>query len=137
MAGQVRGSLSALGIACSGLCAVAATPSVAQTAGRLKARSGPREEPVPGQYIVTLRDDSATPDQVNASSAAYADRNGGEVLHVYTAALHGFAVRLSAQQAREVAADPSVAAVEEDGIVRAATDATVAAIVGPRSNRPA
>ncbi len=76
-------------------------------------------DPVPDQYIVVLNepDPAATPDV----SQGLAQRHDGEVLDVYTDALQGFSVRMSEQDAQSLAADPAVASVEEDGIVRVAT----------------
>ncbi len=67
---------------------------------------------VPGSYIVVLKDGVT-------GTAALADRHGAEVTHVYRSALHGFSARMSTSEARRLAADPSVARVEQDGEVRA------------------
>src|SRR6476659_978666 len=69
------------------------------------------QEPVFGQYIVTLADPaqlgtSATVSQrVSELRAQY----GGETLFTYEHAVRGFAVRMSPKQALALAADPRVA----------------------------
>ncbi|WP_217255122.1 S8 family peptidase [Streptomyces sp. AC602_WCS936] len=73
---------------------------------------------VDGSYIVTFKDSVARAD-VPASAKALAKRHAGSLRHTYTAALRGFAVRMSEAEAKELAADPSVARVEADGIAYA------------------
>lgn len=68
---------------------------------------------VPGSYIVTL-DAEASAASV---AAVHAGRHGVVVDHVYRHALRGYAARMSASQARAVAADPRVAAVEQNRVV--------------------
>ncbi|ONK15978.1 S8 family peptidase [Streptomyces sp. MP131-18] len=67
-------------------------------------------DPVPGQYIVTVRD-GAAPAAVLRDAVPEV-----EPLFTYTAALNGFAARLSAEQLAAVRAQPDVEAVEEDGM---------------------
>ncbi|MFI6095082.1 S8 family serine peptidase [Lentzea sp. NPDC051213] len=69
-------------------------------------------EVIAGKYIVTLRKSS----QVNAFGVAAS--YGGQVDRVYGAALQGFAMTATEQQARRLAADPRVERVEADSIVR-------------------
>ncbi|MFJ6934855.1 S8 family peptidase [Streptomyces sp. NPDC101132] len=76
---------------------------------------------VPGSYIVTLKQGAGfTP----ASDRGHRliSRHGGQVHKTFRAALNGYAVTLGAAQARKLAADPAVASVEQNRIVRA--DAT-------------
>ncbi|WP_020670550.1 S8 family peptidase [Amycolatopsis nigrescens] len=65
-------------------------------------------------YIVALKD-GATADQVTG-------RSGGVVQRVFSAALHGYSAKMTESQARRVAADPAVAYVEQNGVLRASTD---------------
>ena len=88
----------------------------------------PSPDPVPGEYIVTLR--SRTPDVVAPTVAALTGRHGGQVLDVYTQALQGYAVATTARQAEELAADPAVASVEQNGYVHASD------ITSPQSPTP-
>jgi len=64
-------------------------------------------------YIVTLR--SGDPGVV---AARHARANGAEVEHVYRHALRGYAARMTARAAARLAADPAVAAVVPDRVVR-------------------
>ncbi|MFJ7157815.1 S8 family peptidase [Streptomyces sp. NPDC101118] len=76
---------------------------------------------VPGSYIVTLKQGAGfTP----ASDRGHRliSGHGGQVRKTFRAALNGYAVTLGAAQARKLAADPAVASVEQNRIVRA--DAT-------------
>ncbi|MDP9434725.1 MAG: S8 family peptidase [Actinomycetota bacterium] len=73
-----------------------------------------RGRPVPGAYVVVLRD-GADPRGLAARHAARPDR-------VYTSALAGFAARLTDGQRAALARDPDVVLVEQDRVVTA--DAT-------------
>ncbi|GEM_PF-759423 len=90
--------------------------------------------PIPGQYIVVLKDDDASPDEKPGQSQdqnidqsqggkweALADdlnqRHGGGVKHVYTSALKGFSTEMSEAGALALSRDPRVEYVEEDGEV--------------------
>ena len=70
---------------------------------------------VPGSYIVKLKD--------QAAAAAVADRLDGRVTRTY-ATFGGFAASLTPVQARRLAADPAVAYVEQDQVVRPHTTQT-------------
>jgi subtilisin family serine protease len=76
-------------------------------------------QPIANQYIVTLK--NATQSGVPAQADALAAKHGGAVFHVYQFALHGFAVRMSAAQAAAMSEEPTVASVEQDGVVHATT----------------
>ncbi|HKT03184.1 MAG TPA: S8 family serine peptidase, partial [Rugosimonospora sp.] len=73
---------------------------------------------IPGQYIVVLKDGTASPAAVTSTAHSLTARFGGSVTHAYTRALRGFAAHLSGAQARQVAARPEVAYVEQDRVVR-------------------
>ncbi|GAA2965672.1 Peptidase inhibitor I9 [Actinokineospora diospyrosa] len=68
---------------------------------------------VPGKYIVALK-----PDQRGAAKALVG-KHGGRVDRAYRAALNGFAMTATEEQAKRLAADPRVARVEADVVVRA------------------
>jgi len=70
---------------------------------------------LPGSYIVTLR--SGEPGEV---AEEHARRHGAGIDHVYRHAMRGYAARMSAAEARRVAADDRVAAVTPDRRVRLA-----------------
>src|SRR5262245_49023073 len=72
---------------------------------------------IPGQYIVRLQD--GDPSLAWLRAGIYAEAFDGEVGHVYDAAIQGFSVAMSEDDARRLAAAPGVAEVSEDGIVHA------------------
>ena len=96
--------------------AAAVSASAAPPTGTVLAASG---TPVKDSYIVVLRDAAATPAVTRKAAADLAAANSGALTHTYTAAVRGFAVRLSAEKAQRLAADPRVASVQQDGVVTA------------------
>ena len=70
-------------------------------------------QPVRGQYIVLL-DGNDDPQAVGLETATLF---GGRLDHVYERAVRGFAIRLPEAAAAQLANDPRVRLVEEDGIV--------------------
>lgn len=77
-------------------------------------------QPIPSQYIVTLRPEGiAAYGDLSALAAALARQYGGEIFQEYRHALKGFALRLSAAAAEVLSMEPAVDWVEEDGIVQA------------------
>jgi subtilisin family serine protease len=83
------------------ICAFAlALPAAASAAG----------QPIPGQYIVVLKD-GASGHQVAADHRRSAN---ADVLQTYDAALHGYAARLSSSGLAKVKADPRVSYVTQD-----------------------
>jgi subtilase family protein/peptidase inhibitor I9 len=88
---------------------VAATPSNAAPAA-----SG--DEPT-ADYIVVLNRDAGS--GVQSRAASVAERFGHAVTHTYTAALHGFSIRLTEKQAGELATENGVDSVVLDTPVRA------------------
>ncbi|MEO3809556.1 S8 family serine peptidase [Sphaerisporangium sp. B11E5] len=108
--------------ACTALAAallltLTASPALAVTgtpAGEIRGAGG--ADVVPGSYIAVLRDGAATR---SGDVAALAARYGGTVAGEYRHALRGFSVKTSEDGARRLAADPAVAYVERNRIVRA------------------
>jgi hypothetical protein len=82
------------------------------------------KNPVPGQYIVVLKDPETAaqgrPDRA-ASARGLSEQYGGQVGFVYEAALHGFSARMTEDQALALSHDPRVAYIEEDSLVQANT----------------
>jgi subtilisin family serine protease len=108
----------AVALAAGGLGA-SASASYAQTppAGNGSIRTV--DEPIPDQYVVTLNEPNGG--AVPGAAESLARRHNGHVLDVYAHALHGFAVRMTEADARALASDPSVASVEQDGLVHIET----------------
>jgi subtilisin family serine protease len=78
-------------------------------------------EPVQGQFIVKLREDSKVPAvalqrDVAEVAQELAAARGGQVFQVYRHSMRGFAVRMSEEQARQLARHPLVEHVEQDGM---------------------
>jgi subtilisin family serine protease len=67
---------------------------------------------VPDLYIVVFKD-TVRNDAVEAKASALATRFGGQKRHTYRDAMRGFSVGMSAEKAAKLAADPSVASVEQ------------------------
>jgi subtilisin family serine protease len=95
------------------------------SAGRIEAV----QDPIADSYIVVLKADAARsqgePPSQRPLVAVLAQQlgraHGGTVRDVYQYALKGFAVRLTAEQAEAVAADPRVDYVEADQVFQAVT----------------
>jgi subtilisin family serine protease len=75
------------------------------------------------RYIVVLKP-AATTGSVTATATGLTRRYGGHLRHAYTSAVRGFAAQLSAAQAGHLAADPTVAYVEQDRQVHIAATQT-------------
>jgi len=80
-------------------------------------------EVVPNSYVVVFKDTVAA-DQVPARAGALAVRFGGRTGHVFRTAVHGFEVSMPEPAARRLAADPSVAYVQHNGIYHIASTET-------------
>ncbi|MEP6622417.1 MAG: S8 family serine peptidase, partial [bacterium] len=78
---------------------------------------------IPGQYIVVMKNDSASASSVDA----IASEHPGEVQHRYSAALNGLSLSLNDAGLGKMLADPRVAYVEEDEAVTLSTVQTGAA----------
>ncbi|WP_374936951.1 S8 family peptidase [Streptomyces sp. Ru73] len=76
------------------------------------------ENAVRGSYIVTLKKGAGFA-AASADGRRLISAHGGTVERTYTAALNGYAARLSAAEARRLAADPAVDQVFQDTTVHA------------------
>ncbi len=81
------------------------------------------ERAVPNSYIVVLKDEAAA-GRVRALAAQLSRAHGGRLAAIYEHALKGFSVQLNEAAAQALARHPSVAYVEEDGIVETAATQT-------------
>ena len=72
---------------------------------------GPREDAIPGRYIVVLEEWAKDP---TAVAREHARGHGAEVLHTYQHAIEGYAARMPDQRLDRVRADQRVAYVERD-----------------------
>jgi aqualysin 1 len=102
--------------------AVAAMAALAACADQPNPTAAPKSSPAQaGRYIVVLKE---RPTGAPAFSMEVARENGATPRHVYSNVLNGFAADLSAAQVEQLQADPRVAYVEPDGIVRASATQT-------------
>ncbi|WP_428962822.1 S8 family serine peptidase [Micromonospora fluostatini] len=109
--------------AVAGLALVSATSfaCVATGGAALADPAGPKRAPVrgaenpgavPDRYIVVLKD-KASASATRATASALTKAHGGKVRQVYTKALNGYSAAMTRAQAQRLAADPSVAYVEQ------------------------
>lgn len=99
-------------------------------AGTVVMAEGPvarADNPIRGQYIVVLKGDETPGQQGSAPGLAVAsqarllaEQHGGAVGRTFQHAVRGFVLDATADAAALVAQDPSVAFVEEDGLVETA-----------------
>ncbi|MGX7669078.1 S8 family peptidase [Plantactinospora sp. DSM 117369] len=92
-------------------------------AAAVPAAAAPPEAPVRGvgaanavadSYIVVFKDTAVARASVSTTARGLIGKHGGKVGRTYSAALRGFEISASAQAARRIAADPSVAYVEQN-----------------------
>ncbi|MFF3286905.1 S8 family serine peptidase [Streptomyces sp. NPDC003023] len=76
------------------------------------------DAPVPAGYVVVLKDQQLSHHAARVHVAELTQMHGGSVRHVYSSALRGYAARMSPAEAERVAADPRVARVEQDSVIR-------------------
>ncbi|NES12881.1 S8 family peptidase [Micromonospora solifontis] len=108
--------------AAAALAAAASTPALAAPTGQIRYAGAP--DAISGSYLVVLKTDTvgaanslAARSAVPNRAAGLAARYGGTVGTVWSAALTGYSAKMSPAQARRLAADPSVAYVEQDRVV--------------------
>lgn len=107
---------------------VGATVGVLAVAGLvaaiMPALAAPAEGPIRGagaansvadNYIVVLKD-GVQSQSVHTVAGDLAAKYGGTRKLTYAASIHGFSVTMSEQRAKQLAADPAVAYVEQDGV---------------------
>jgi len=119
--GRPRVALALSGAAIAAVVAAAMVGTPANAAEGSVIGAG-RPDAVAGSYIVVLKDGAVSSTGVRTKASSLATKHSGRIGHVYSAALRGFSANLTAQEARRMAADPSVAYVEQDSLVHA--DAT-------------
>ncbi|MDG4768350.1 S8 family peptidase [Solwaraspora sp. WMMD406] len=115
--------LAAAGVATTMLAALAGSPAAAAPpTGEIRQAVG--AQAVPNSYVVVLKD-SAVGGRAGTRQATVRDlaaklttRYGGSTGQIYGDALNGFEARLSELAARRLAANPAVAYVEENHVVR-------------------
>jgi subtilisin family serine protease len=94
--------------------------STAASAVAAEVRVPAGARPIPGSYIVVLREDAPAAARVRPASEVAGELaavHGGAVTFVYERALRGFAARLTSAAAASLARDPRVRYVEQDSEV--------------------
>ncbi|WP_328338802.1 S8 family peptidase [Micromonospora sp. NBC_00421] len=112
----------AVAAAAAAFSVAAGAPALAAPTGQIRYDSAPGA--ISGSYLVVLKGDAVGAANSRAAHTAVPDRAasltkryGGNVADVYSAALTGFSAKMSASQARRLAADPAVAYVEQDRVL--------------------
>jgi subtilisin family serine protease len=73
------------------------------------------ENAIPDRYIVVLKRPAAGQRMATAAVESLASRYGATDVRMFQAAVAGFGCQMSAQKARQMAAEPDVAFVQQDG----------------------
>ncbi len=96
--------------------AFAGPAAAAAPQGAILRAGGPTA--VSNSYIAVLKDSTTARSQVSASARDLATRHHGSVQYIYQYALRGFAATMSEADARQPAAEPKVAYVVQNHIMR-------------------
>ncbi|MFE9193230.1 S8 family serine peptidase [Micromonospora sp. NPDC007208] len=104
-----------IGVAAATVLAVGTPALAAEPVGVVRAAGGATA--VPDSYIVVLKDSAVARDRVGDTAKRLSGRHGGTVARTYGAALRGFEVKVNANAAARIAADPAVAYVEQNHTV--------------------
>ncbi|WP_305787097.1 S8 family peptidase [Symbioplanes lichenis] len=112
------GAALAAGLAAATAAALTSTPAIAAPTGQILLAG--TASAVPGSYIVVLKDTAVTK-AAGAGKAAGQDKLAakydGSVARTFGSVLNGFEAKLSESAAKRLAADPSVAYVEQNQTV--------------------
>jgi subtilisin family serine protease len=109
--------LAGLGVAAAaavGLAVIATAPAGAADEGQVLGADSANA--IEGSYIVKFKDGAT------ARAASTAAQYGGTVERTFSAALHGFSASMSEQEAKHLAADPSVEFVQQNQTVKLVAD---------------
>ncbi|WP_240943214.1 S8 family peptidase [Planosporangium thailandense] len=115
-AAAVVATVVLMGSANAATTAGTATSGTATATGEIRGAGAP--DAVRGSYIVVFKDDMVPSTAVDTMARSMVARRGGAVRQTWAAAVHGFELRAGAQTARQIAADPRVAYVEQNRILR-------------------
>jgi subtilisin family serine protease len=106
--------LLAFGVSAGAVAAIAwaGAASAAPATGEIRLAGGATA--VAGSYIVVLKDGTASSSTVSAKATSLTKSRGGTVNRVYANTVRGFEAKLSESAAKILAADPSVAYIEQN-----------------------
>jgi subtilisin family serine protease len=116
----MKRALATIGLVLIAACSDESSPAAAPLDGPPQLNSaldqlGPvGPDVIPDRYIITLGVDAPAPAQKAAQAAA---RFGGRILHVYDAALKGFAIELPVGQMVAMANDNDIVRIERDRVM--------------------
>jgi subtilisin family serine protease len=117
--GVVR-RLVGIGLVAAGVAAGMSVAAPAAAAVGFVAGAG-RPGAIKDSYLVRIKDSAAPRSRADKTALELTAKHGGKVRTAWRSALNGFSVRMTAAQAARLAADPRVAAVEQDATVRIVT----------------
>ncbi|GHD29492.1 hypothetical protein GCM10010313_70980 [Streptomyces violarus] len=100
-------------VICAAAFSAITLPAHAVPEGRILGAGGPGS--VHGSYLVTLKEGTRAP---SGAGKGLAETYGVDISHTYGTVLNGYAIRANARQAARLAADPRVASVVQDTLVR-------------------
>ncbi len=118
----LRRRLAGMGMAAVASLAMATVSALPATAEGPVLSAGANA--IPNSYIVVYKDSAVSAQNVGSVTDRLAAKHDAKVNYRYTAALRGFAGAMSDSAARKLAADPSVAFVQQNGIVSLAATQT-------------
>ena len=118
---RVTGLLAAA-VTTFGLMTALASPASAATEGQVLGTGNPTA--IKDSYIVVLKEARAASLGVDAMTGNLSTKYNAAVDHTYRHAFQGFAATLSEKAARQLAAEPDVAYVEQNGTVQATATQT-------------
>jgi subtilisin family serine protease len=98
----------------------ASTRSSDTRAGAIQAAGA--ADAVRGSYIVVLKDNMVSANAVDTAARGMASQSGGKVRQTWGTAIRGFELRGTDKAAKQVAADPRVAYVEQNRALRILAD---------------
>ena len=91
------------------------------------------ENPVPGRYIVTLKDDVSLATHVSSTQASIASTTSN-ITHEYSL-INGYAGEFTDDDLNRLRANPDIASIEQDSIVRICDEITQSVFLPTRPER--
>ncbi|PRY38186.1 S8 family peptidase [Umezawaea tangerina] len=120
---RITRRLAGLGMAATAAIALAVTvASPASAQGQILGAD--RADAVKDSYIVTLKESESPRAKSSETAGTLTQKYGGQVRAAFKHAINGFSATMSADQARKLAADPRVAYVQQDAVVKLADTQT-------------
>ncbi|GAA2104744.1 S8 family peptidase [Actinomadura alba] len=117
---RARRSVATTVLAVVALVLTVVVPVQASAAPQSAIRNAGTPTAIADSYIVVLKDSASVRQKGVASSArTLVSRHAGKLGHVYQRSVRGFSATMTETQARRLAADPNVAYVEQNQVMRA------------------